>query len=186
MGPKRLKPAVLTHTHMVSAREVTRALDAIEVLMLGRRLSVKQWLSLALGTRSENERRRGIPSTGSQQLVAELPPVPFFGWEGSPKYYRTKKKTVGTLFVLSSLLEDLAPSFFRCVVDLQNFWRHNIFSWPFYSSLGANVAELALWSLASSQLSKANLLTFWFSNFGPCLVEVPEKVNLLVLGPLGN
>ena len=32
--------------------------------------------------------------------------TPFFGWEGSPKIDKTKKKTVGTL-ILTSLLEDL-------------------------------------------------------------------------------
>ena len=37
----------------------------------------------------------------------------------------------------------------------------------------------------SSQLSKADLLTFWFSNFGPFL-EVPKADHLLVLGPLNN
>ena len=29
-------------------------------------------------------------------------------------------------------------------------------------------------SRAITQLSKADLLTFWFSNFGPFLVEVPK------------
>ena len=44
---------------------------------------------------------------------------------------------------------------------------------------------IVLIDLIFSQLFKANLLTFWFSHVGPHLV-VPQKVNLLVPGSLGN
>ena len=36
-----------------------------------------------------------------------------------------------------------------------------------------------------SHLPKADLLTFWFSHFGPCLVKVP-KGEPLFPGPLGK